>query len=212
MKKYKYILLDWDGNLAKTLDVWLEAFREVLELQGIHKSDNEIAMSFGQFPKYAEAWGIANGEQAMQDTDAIAKRKLPEVDLYPDALEVLQKLHETGHKLALISTSSRENIEHLLESHAIEGFFDAIVAGDETQNHKPYPEPLEKGLVLLSGDKNEAVMIGDSDKDLGAAQNAGIDSILFYPKEHEKFYDLDELKTHNPTYIVEDFKDILTIV
>lgn len=212
MKKYKYILLDWDGNLAKTLDVWLEAFREVLELQGIHKTDNEIAMSFGQFPKYAESWGVADGEKAMQDTDAIAKQRLPEVDLYPDAHEVLQKLHETGHKLALISTSSRENITHQLESHSIDGFFDAMVAGDETQNHKPHPEPLETGLKLLNGDKSQAVMIGDSDKDLGAAQNAGIDSILFYPKEHEKFYDLDELKTHKPTHVVEDFKEILAIV
>lgn len=212
MKKYKYILLDWDGNLAKTLDIWLEAFREVLESQGIHKTDNEIAMSFGQFPKYAELWGIADGEQAMQDTDVIAKRLLPEVDLYPDALEVLQNLHETGHKLALISTSSRENIIHLLESHSIDGFFDAVVAGDETKNHKPHPEPLEKGLEVLGGNKAEAVMIGDSDKDLGAAQNAGVDSILFYPQEHEKFYNIDELKMHNPTYVVEDFRKILDLV
>lgn len=212
MKRYKYILLDWDGNLAKTLNVWLEAFREVLEAQGIHKNDNEIAMSFGQFPKYAEAWGVADGEQAMRDTDAIAKRRLPEVDLYPDALEVLQKLHERGHKLALISTSTRENIIHLLESHAIDGFFSAVVAADDTQNHKPHPEPLEKGLELLGGNKAEAVMIGDSDKDLGAAQNAGIDSILFYPNEHVKFYNIDELKVYNPTHVVEDFKEILAIV
>lgn len=212
MKKYKYILLDWDGNLAKTLDIWLEAFREVLESQGIHKSDNEIAMSFGQFPKYAENWGVADGEQAMQDTDAIAKQRLPKVDLYPDALEVLQKLHETGRKLALISTSHRHNITDLLTSHAIDGYFDAIVSGDETTNHKPHPEPLEIGLKLLGGSKATAVMIGDSDKDLGAAQNAGIDSILFYPEEHKKFYDLEELKSHNPTHIVEDFKEILMIV
>lgn len=212
MKKYKYILLDWDGNLAKTLDVWLEAFREVLESQGVHKSDNEIAMSFGQFPKYAEDWGLIDGEQAMQDADAIAKRRLPEVDLYPDALEVLQQLHQSDHKLALISTSNRENITDLLTSHAIDGYFDAIVSGDETTHHKPHPEPLEIGLELLGGSKEMAVMIGDSDKDLGAAQNAGIDSILFYPKEHEKFYDLEELKLHKPTHIVEDFKEILTLV
>ncbi len=54
--------------------------------------------------------------------------------------------------------------------------------------------------------------IGDSDKDLGAAKNAGIDSVLFYPAEHKKFYNLDALKTYSPTYIVDDFRKIMTIV
>ena len=52
-------------------------------------------------------------------------------------------------------------------------------------------------------------MIGDSDKDLGAARNFGIDSILFYPDEHRKFYNLEKLKELEPTFIIEDFKTIL---
>lgn len=212
MKTYKYILLDWDGNLAKTLDIWLDACRIALEKRGVYKSDEEISASFGQFTKYMQEWGITDIEQTITDADVVAKAKLPSVELYPDALEVLQKLHESSHALALITTSSRENVEHLLESHSIANFFQAIVAGDESENHKPHPEPLEKGLELLGGDKESAVMIGDSDKDLGAAQNFGIDSILFYPKEHERFYNLDDLKQHNPTHIVEDFREILDLV
>lgn len=45
-------------------------------------------------------------------------------------------------------------------------------------------------------------MIGDSDKDLGAARNFGIDSVLFYPAEHKKFYDLEKLKELEPTYFL----------
>lgn len=55
-------------------------------------------------------------------------------------------------------------------------------------------------------------MIGDSDKDIGAAANLGIDSILFYPPEHEKFHDYPALKKLNLTHIVDDFKKVLTIV
>jgi pyrophosphatase PpaX len=94
----------------------------------------------------------------------------------------------------------------------IRHFFSAIVAGNEVQHYKPHPEPLEKGLALLGGDKASAIMIGDTDKDIGAANNLGIDSILFYPKEHEKFYDLVELKKHNPTHVVENFKEVLDLV
>lgn len=210
--KYKYILLDWDGNLAKTLDVWLDACRIALEKRDVYKSDEEIAESFGQFTKYMQAWGIKDVERTILDADAEAKKELPQVELYPDALEVLQKLHSDGYKLALITTSHRGNVEHLLKSHSIDHFFSAIVAGDEVEHHKPHPEPLEKGLELLGGDKASAIMIGDTDKDVGAANNLGIDSILFYPKEHEKFYDLVELKKHNPTYIIEDFRALLDLV
>jgi len=212
MKKDKYILLDWDGNLAKTLDVWLDACRIALEKRGVVKTDEEIAESFGQFTKFMAAWGIQDIDQTITDADLEAKKRLPEVELYPDALEVLQKLHSDGHKLALITTSHRENVEHLLETHSIRRFFDAIVSGDEVEHHKPHPEPLEKGLALLAGDKSSAVMIGDTDKDIGAANNLGIDSILFYPKEHKKFYKLEELKKHNPTYTVGDFREILGLV
>jgi hypothetical protein len=34
MKHYKYILLDWDGNLARTLDIWLAALKTPLEKRG----------------------------------------------------------------------------------------------------------------------------------------------------------------------------------
>lgn len=210
--RYGYILLDWDGNLAQTLDIWLEACKVVLEKHGLNKTDEEIAESFGQFTHRWHEWGIEDVEQAILDADAIAKQTLPSVELYPDALEVLQKLHDSGRKLALITTSQRSNVEHLLESHAISHFFSALVAGDEVEHHKPHPEPLERGLALLGGDKSSAVMIGDTDKDVGAAHNAGVDSILFYPPEHQKFYNLDELKKHKPTYIVQDFRDVLKLV
>lgn len=208
----KYILLDWDGNLAKTLDIWLHACKQAIETQGIVKTDEEIGSSFGQFSRHMEEWGVPNIEQAINMADEIAKKELPEVELYPDALFVLSTLKTKGKKLALITTSPHENIEILLLKYDLLDTFDVIVAGDDTKNHKPHPEPLEKALSQLGGTKKEAVMIGDSDKDLGAAENAEVDSILFYPDEHKKFYDLKKLKKHNPTYVVNDFKQVIELV
>ncbi len=210
--KYKYILLDWDGNLARTLDIWLIAYRTVLDDRNIFKTDQEIAAGFGLLSKQMIDWGVTDIDEAMARADTIAKEKLPTVELYPDALFVLEQLHKNGHKLALITTSTHENVAHLLENYGIKQLFDVIIAGDDTVNHKPHPEPLELALSKLNGSKDKAVMIGDSDKDLGAANNFGVDSILFYPDEHQKFYNLDSLQYHAPTHTVRDFKDILEIV
>ena len=212
MQKYKYVLLDWDGNLARTLDLWLDAFKTVLEKRGIMVSDEEIAGSFGAFVGFMRSHGLADPEAAWAEADQIAQAALPEVELYPDALFVLNELHSAGKKLALITTSPHKNVAHLLEKHAIRQLFDVIVAGDDVTHHKPHSEPLEMALTALAGVKDQAVMIGDSDKDLGAAQNFGIDSILFYPAEHHKFYNLASLEVYKPTHVIADFKDILQTI
>lgn len=54
-------------------------------------------------------------------------------------------------------------------------------------------------------------MIGDTEKDIAVANNAGIDSVLFYPPEHEEFYSLEKLKEHNPTYVISDFKELIKL-
>lgn len=72
----QYVLLDWDGNLAKTLDIWLVACRAAVEKQGISKTDEEIGASFGQFGQHMEMWGVQNIDQAIADADAIAKKRI----------------------------------------------------------------------------------------------------------------------------------------
>ena len=212
MKKYQYVLFDWDGNLAKTLDLWLEALRVPLVRRGLHITDEQISDSFGAIIQHMKQWGVKDPEAALEEADAIAQKTLPDVDLYPDALEVLEKLHSLGKQLALITTSEHVNVRYLLVKHNLNRFFEVIVAGDDVTNHKPHPEPLEKALTALAGSKEQAIIIGDSDKDLGAAQNFGIDSILFYPPEHQKFYNLNNLKELKPTYIVHDLRQVLKII
>lgn len=210
--KYQYILLDWDGNLAKTLDVWLVACRTVLEHRDLNLSDEEIAGSFGHLQTTWLPWGVKDIDAAVNEAVALAQKELPNVELYPDALEVLEALHASGRQLALITSSGHQQVQHLLDKYQLAPFFQVIIAGDDVVHHKPHPEPLEKALKALGGTKSQALMIGDSDKDLGAAKNAGIDSVLFYPPEHQKFYDLSYLKQLTPTYIVADFRQILRIV
>jgi pyrophosphatase PpaX len=209
---YKYILFDWDGNIAKTLDIWLNAVRVVTEKRGIYKTDEEIATSFGAFPTAFAEWGVLDVEAAMHEADKIAKQTLPDVELYPGVLPTLSEMHASGRKLALITSSTRDNIHHLLEKHGIVDLFDAVITWEDVTHAKPHPEPLEKALAAIGGAKDKAVMIGDSEKDIGAANNLGIDSILFHSHEHKKFYDLDTLKTYRPTHVVTDFKEVLDIV
>jgi pyrophosphatase PpaX len=212
MKRYRYILLDWDGNLVKTLDIWLEACREALVKKGFALSDEEIAACFGAFETRFRSMGVENVGALIDEIDRLAKQKLPEAEFYPDALEVLEVLKQRGKKLALLTTSFRANLDHLLKRYRLSDSFEAIIANEDVRHFKPHPESIETALARINGVREQAVMIGDSDKDIGAATNAGIDSILFYPPEHKKYYDLKQLRKLHPTHVVTDLRQILPII
>lgn len=212
MKRYEYILLDWDGNLAKTLDLWLDIFRHVLGEEGFHPSDEEIAGSFGKTDEFFARIGVKDPEGLYDRADQIGHQRLPNVELYPDALEVLQYFKDKGKTTALITASNRANVAGLLDHYNMRKLFDVFIAREDISRQKPDPQSLLMAMERLGADPARTVMIGDSDKDIGAATNAGIDSILFYPPEHKKFYNLEKLRQLQPTHVVEDFRQIMKIV
>ena len=53
-------------------------------------------------------------------------------------------------------------------------YFEAIVGGDETERHKPDPEPLLLGARTARRDAADAAYVGDSPFDMQAARAAGM--------------------------------------
>lgn len=188
----------------------MRAYRIVFARYGVKASIKEIAFHFGDWeaPKY---WGIKDIDGCLEQIDTLAIKDLKKVALHPGVKDVLDKLVKDKH-LALLSSSPREILDAALRYNRIYNYFEVILAGEDVKHHKPHPEVIYKGLKKLKGTGEKAVMIGDSRKDLEAAKSAGIDSILFYPKKHKLFYDLENLKSYNPTYIVSDFNEILPLI
>jgi len=212
VKRYRYLLLDWDGNLAKTLDIWLASLKISLERHGHFLHDKEIGADFSAFQDRMQHVAIPDLQKIIDEATEIATLRVPDVELYPHVREVLGSLCDIGVRLALVTTSLHAQIDPLLAKYGLAKCFSAVVCGDDVTQQKPAAEPLETALRLLGGDKKTAVMIGDSEKDIVAATNAGIDSVLFHPSSHEVFYDLKKLRQLHPTYIVQDLREILAFV
>ena len=212
MKKYDYILFDWDGCLAKTLDVVLEAYKQVFAEYDIYPDDKTIT---------TEVFGDWNGptKLGIKDIDAYTKRLLtllderyPYVELYDDAKETLVLLKKRNKKLALVTSGKLATVKPALENTGLTNMFDLILSAEDVTKHKPDPEIIETAIARLNGTKEQTIIVGDSKSDLGAAQNAKIDSLLYYPDHNRKFYDLKILQAYHPTYQVKDFKQISEII
>lgn len=212
MKRYSYLLFDWDGCLAQTLDIWLNAYREIFAEFNIRLSDETITHQvFGDIygPR---KMGIADNDLFDQKLIQSVSEHYASAELYEGVRETLRELKHRGKHLALITTSRVHMIRPALEHHQLAELFDTVLTAENVDEHKPHPEVVEKALTQLGGDNESAIIIGDSRSDLGAAQNAGIASILFYPEHNHNFYDPKTLGAYNPTYTVTDFKKILDIL
>jgi pyrophosphatase PpaX len=216
MKSYNYILLDWDGNIAHTLNLWPDALDEVMKRRGYSLTRQQLIESTWGFVAYVtEHTDIAPDEaaRAMSEAGDIVVSRSPDVELFPDAPEVLKELKESGKHLALITTSERRMVMPALEKYGITELFETIVTDDdiEKSERKPNPKPLLMALERMGGTPEQAIMVGDRDKDIVAGQNAGMDTALFCSAEHQKHYSLAKLMEHKPTYVMSEFQDLIKI-
>lgn len=212
-KNYNYILFDWDGCLAKTLQIHLDAYKDTFAEYDIFPTDVEVTKQvFGDWNGPAKL-GV---EDVPTFTDAYLARVVQhfaEAPLYPHALETVKKLKKAGKKIALVTTSTVKLIKPALKKTKMEKYFEFVLAAEDVKEHKPAPEIINKSLAKWKAPKEESIIIGDSKSDLGAANNAKIDAVLFSPKDHDIFYDEKELtETYKPTFVIDDHKELLDIL
>ena len=211
-KSYNTVLLDWDGTLARTLDVWLNAYQAPLRARGIQRTDKVVAGAFGEYRSFLEQNGVSDVDAAFDEHISRGMDGLKDVALYPDATVVLRQLKSAGKATAVVSSSPRRAVHGILDKNDMHDLLDIVICAEDVENLKPDPECIHSAVGQLGGQLASTVIIGDSDKDILAAQNAGINSILFYPPDHELYHDLESLRALNPTYIIHDFREVLDIV
>ena len=87
---------------------------------------------------------------------------------------VLTTLHERGHRLGIVTAKRRATAGLAFKRLPIEHLFETVVGGDETQQHKPHPAPLQLALERLGASPDDAAYVGDSPFDMQAARAAGL--------------------------------------
>jgi len=214
--KYKYMLFDWDGTLVKTLDVWVEAYKHISIKLGANVSgmtDGEVAkIFFGKLGDGFKNFGIKDSIRAYDQVKNFVDKNVNSAKLYPKVLYTFKKLKEFGLRIALHTTSNRNLIYPLIQNNNLENYFDIILTMDDVVNSKPDPEVIIKELKFFKAKPEEALIIGDSDSDIKAGKNSGVDTVLFYPPENEKFYELEFLMRNKPKFVIHDLIELLKIV
>ena len=69
---------------------------------------------------------------------------------------------------------ARATVAARLRAAPLGAYFDVVVGADDTERHKPDPEPVLHALELLGARPDDAAYVGDSPFDVRAARAAGV--------------------------------------
>jgi len=185
MPEFEAIFFDFDGTLMDSEPVHCECWREALAPLGVR-------VTWGVYS--AHCVGLA--DQAMMrvfarlaDPPADPARLWLEyprkLELFrarmavrpPFAVGIAEFLHELAarYKLAVVSSSTRAEIEPPLEAAGMRQSFATLVCGEDVARHKPAPDPYLEAARRLG--VTRALVVEDSAAGMESARAAGFEAV-----------------------------------
>lgn len=187
-------LFDLDGTLVDSAPDLAAAVDQMLDTLGREPAGQEKVRQWvgngAQVLIRRALTGQVDWEQAEPLDDALFNDALNQFYVSYEALNgdrstvfdgveaCLQRLHQHGCRLAVVTNKPERFVAPLLERMGLEHWFEMIIGGDTLTVKKPDAEPLLLAMRTLGGSPGTTVMIGDSAADAEAAHNAGLPSIL----------------------------------
>ena len=187
------LIFDVDGTLAETEELHREAFNQTF-------NEFDLPWHWDQ-DRYRVLLKITGGKERMlahatslgiDDFDPLPlhKRKTTlynemlsqgAIALRPGVEALIRKAKEKSLRLAIATTTSRENVETLIRV-TLGGdphhWFEAISTGEDVAIKKPDPEVYEIALSRLALQADQALAFEDTKNGVLAARGAGLDVIV----------------------------------
>jgi HAD superfamily hydrolase (TIGR01509 family) len=199
MNRYRALIFDVDGTLAETEEIHRRAFNETFAHFGLGwewsvPTYAELLQTTGGKERIRQFARLVDGpsrldlsDQRVAELHRFKTRRYAELiaagacRLRPGVAERLRVAEARGQQLAIATTTSRGNVEALLDATLGPigtSLFSVIVAGDEVDRKKPAPDVYLKVLRDLAVPTDECLAIEDSRNGLVAASQAGISVLI----------------------------------
>lgn len=199
----KMILFDMDGTLINSGAMIANTINYVRSNIGLETMSKNHILENVNDPNVNSAeffYGTKHftDEQSVLFEAYYNKNCLTDLDIYDGISELLDDLKNDF--TFTVATNANSGFAHKMLNHLELGhFFDSIVGYNDVKKPKPHPEMVYKMLDKHNIQKHNAQLVGDSHKDIMAANNAGIDSVLvnwgFSNHEENAIETIDQLRS-----------------
>ncbi len=225
MSKYDTVLFDFDGTVVDTTDAVLKAWQHTYDVLRPGEYDEEECLStFGEqldmsmhrhFPDVPT-------QQVVDIYRNWQRERLSELTHeIPGVFDALDTIKTAGFKLGLVTSRHKDTAEVLFDMYNVRQYFDVVLMSEDTERHKPDPQPLDKALEILGSDPERSIYIGDAVFDLLTAHNACIDfALVMWTKTYKVERDPDgaplravsDATDDQPEYYIETPAEIIDVL
>ena len=175
--RYPTVLFDFDGTLIDSGEIILASFRHatktVLEQE---IPDEVLAAAVGGSNIYDQmrAFDEERADELVRVYRAHNEPLHDELVAFEGIERLLERLKAEGRQLGIVTAKRRRTVDLAFSILPLERYFDTVVTSDQTEHHKPHPEPVLTALERLGAKPEDAAFVGDSPFDMGAGKAAGV--------------------------------------
>ena len=210
--RYETVLFDLDGTLIDSGSLILASFR--------HATQEVLGRMIPDAVLMAGVGGHSIQEQ-MREFDETRADELVRVyrehnmTIYRDVRAfagvegVLERLRVEGRRLGVVTVKGRPTVDVTFEVLPLGGYFETVVTGDDTERHKPDPEPLLLALERLGVSAESAAYVGDSPFDIRAAKAAGMVAVAV---AWGGIHPLPRLEAEEPDAVVNEPSELVHVL
>jgi pyrophosphatase PpaX len=207
--RFPVVLFDLDGTVVDSGGIILASMRHATrEVLGRDFGDAELMQAVGGpgLEAQMEVFAPERVEELVRVYRAHNEPLHDELEACAGMEDVLVRLHEQGHRLGVVTAKRRSTVELAFARVPIAHLFETVVGGDETQKHKPDPEPLLLAAERMNARPDETAYVGDSPFDIRAAKAAGMHAIAV---TWGRIHDRERLEREEPDAIVDTAEELL---
>jgi pyrophosphatase PpaX len=210
--RFPVVLFDLDGTVVDSGGIILASMRHATrEVLGEEFGDDELMQAVGGpgLEAQMEVFAPDQVEELVRVYRAHNEPLHEELEACAGMEEVLVRLHEEGRRLGVVTAKRRSTVELAFARVPLAHLFETIVGGDETERHKPDPQPLLLAAERMGADPRVTAYVGDSPFDVMAAKAAGMYAIAV---TWGRIHDRARLEQAEPDAIVDSAAELLQYV
>lgn len=183
MREYTLYLFDFDNTLFDTRCGIEAILREALPVLGVDYGPDSFDECLGLTMDQVYDRYMGDDRSRYRDFErsfmsVVMSDAYLGAPPFPETARVLESLRARGKRIGVISGKKAYKIVNLLRANGLDGYPETVVGFDETERHKPFPDPILKGMSSFDVPKDETVYVGDSPNDAMAAEAAGVDCVI----------------------------------
>lgn len=207
----KVILCDMDGTLIDSDDLVIKIYQRLTQTYIPKVSFESLDLGDVFQSSYTEVlaklYGEVNEEHLKFIHTTHQALKHHDLKLFDGVDDLLKSLKKQGNKLGLLTSELRSIALDELNILGIDHYFDHILAFDDLEKPKPYPNGLFAHMTYFNVKANEMIYIGDQKSDGIAAQKAGVYSVLM---DWSKTKSIDYQKQFN--HVAHDANELMSMI